>query len=381
MSDSLKKILYIGNIGKASSYSFYYSAVLAAKKMGYEFHVANNCLNSSEQEIQAIEEKLGITIHNIPIQRNPLSKSNITAYKQLCDLIKKEKIDYIHCNTPTGGLLGRIAGKKCGVKKVIYQAHGFHFYKGAPLINWLVYYPIERWLAHYTDALITINREDYEIATKKFKLHNNGKVYYVHGVGIDLEQYRGVAINKNVLRKSIGIQSDDAFVLIAVGRLDKNKNNKVIIKAVSKTDAHLVLCGDGEERAILEELSQREGCSNRVHFLGNRSDMAELYQIADVFITASYREGLSRSIMEAMASGLPCIVSRIRGNIDLIEEGVNGFTVKPTNADGYADVIMYLKNADALRKEISDLNRVKIKQFSLQKVKQEILEIYINEMQ
>ena len=170
----MKKILYITNISYGVS-SFSVAAVASAKTLGYRFFLAGNFSGASSEKIKNDEEEFGVKIINIDLARSPYSPKNITAYKQLIDFVKKENIDYIHCNTPVGGLLGRLAGKKCKVKKVIYQAHGFHFYKGAPLKNWLIYYPIERWLAHYTDAIITINKEDYERA-QGFRLRNNGKV-------------------------------------------------------------------------------------------------------------------------------------------------------------------------------------------------------------
>ncbi len=134
------------------------------------------------------EIKYGIKIHQVDFVRNPFDFKNIRAYRQVTEIIKKEKIEIIHCNTPIGGAVGRLAGKKCGIKKVIYQAHGFHFYKGAPKLNWIVYYPVEKYLAHFTDALITINTEDFRIS-RKFNLKKNGQKYYVPGVGINLKEF------------------------------------------------------------------------------------------------------------------------------------------------------------------------------------------------
>ncbi|MBQ2741495.1 MAG: glycosyltransferase, partial [Oscillospiraceae bacterium] len=169
----MSKILFISNISNRIT-TFATASIAASHSLNMEFYQAANWQNADPSQIEKDEKAYDIKIKSVPISRNPLAKINLTAYKQLIEFIKKEKIDYIHCNTPTGGILGRLAGKKCNVKKVIYQAHGFHFYKGAPKKNWLIYYPIEKWLAHYTDALITINSEDFEFATARLKLRNNG---------------------------------------------------------------------------------------------------------------------------------------------------------------------------------------------------------------
>lgn len=322
----MEKILFITNMSKGVG-SFSIASVEAAKKCGFEFYLAGNFEGTTKDKLKEDEEKYGLFIKQIDLARSPYSHKNINAYKQLIKVIKEEGIDYIHCNTPVGGLLGRIAGKKCKEKKVIYQAHGFHFYKGAPLKNWLIYYPIERWLAHYTDAIITINSEDFERANNKMKLRRGGKVYYVPGVGVDLSQYELPENTRGIKRKELGLKETD-MALISAGELNTNKNNKVIIEALANLEnrnVHYFLCGVGPCEEELKKLSKSKGISEQVHFLGYRTDVKELFQAADVFVMPSYREGLSRSIMEAMASGLPCIVSKIRGNVDLIEDSVNGY--------------------------------------------------------
>ena len=166
---------------------------------------AGNFCDAIQEKIENDERDYNVILHQIDLSRSPYSKDNIKAYEQLCKIIIDENIDVIHCNTPVGGLLGRLASQKCKVKKVIYQAHGFHFYKGALLKNWLLYYPVEKWLAHKTDAIITINKEDYELANKKFHLRKNGKVYYVPGVGIDTAQYKNEKTVRVEKRKELGL--------------------------------------------------------------------------------------------------------------------------------------------------------------------------------
>lgn len=375
----MSKILFISNVTNRIT-SFATAGIAAAHNLGMEFCQVANWRDTDPEFIRSEEEKFGIKINNFSISRNPFAKSNLKAYGDIVDLIEREKIDYIHCNTPTGGMLGRLAGKKCGVKKVIYQAHGFHFYEGAPKKNWLIYYPIEKMLARYTDAMITINQEDFALAKSRFKLRNNGSVYYVPGVGIDTSQYE---IGENVRsekRAELGFGSED-FVLISVGELNANKNNGVIISAMEKLrrdNLHYVLCGVGEKQAELQAQADSAGLHDKVHFLGYRSDVRELYRAADCFVMPSLREGLSRSIMEAMASGLPCVVSKIRGNTDLITQDRGGYLCKPTDIEGFSAAIDRLCGESRLCGEMSRYNLEKIKEFDSSVVVDELTRIYKN---
>lgn len=371
------KILFILNIANRVN-SFSYTSMLAAREMGVEFHIAGNWGYASDMERVADEQKYGIRIHQIDFIRAPYDIRNRKAMGQLLELMKRENFDLIHCNTPIGGVLGRLAGRKCGVKKIIYQAHGFHFYKGAPLLNWLVYYPIERWLARYTDALITINREDYALAQKKMRLRNDGKVYYVPGVGIDTAEYQ---LNEDVRsRKRQELKLSEADVmLLSAGDLNENKNNRVILSAMAKLKdphVHYYLCGKGELEAELRQLAESQGIGPQVHFLGYRQDMKELLQAADMFVMPSYREGLSRAISEAMASGLPCVVSKIRGNVDLIRQDEGGCLCEPDDVQGFADAIAVLSADPEKRMQMGKFNVSRIKDFEIPVVVKAVSDIY-----
>lgn len=373
----MKKVLYLGNVGYRFN-SFAYANSVVANKLKMEFHCAASWTGYDKLEDKyEDEEKYGIIIKQIDFIRTPYDPRNIKAYKQVVELIKREKYDAIHCNTPIGGVVGRLAGKKCKVKKVIYQAHGFHFFKGAPLINWLLYYPIERYLAHYTDAIITINQEDYNRA-KKFKLKKNGKVYYVPGVGINLAFFGDSSQNNKEKRVELGIPLD-AIVLISVGDLNKNKNNEVIIRAINdlnNANIHYILCGEGPLLAHLKDISK--SLQDRIHFLGYRTDIRELMAISDIFVMPSLREGLSRSLMEAMASGLPCIVSNIRGNADLIQD--NKCLCNPHNKDEFKNIISELVIDEKKRKQIGVRNAEYVRNFSSEIVIDIIKDIYQKEI-
>ncbi len=377
----MKKMLYILNVAKGIN-SFSYASICAAKTLGIDFHIAGNWGYTSEEERKADEEKYGVHIYQIDFIRAPYDPGNRKAMKQLREVIDRENFDVIHCNTPIGGLLGRLAGKKCGVKKVIYQVHGFHFYKGAPLLNWLIYYPIERLLARYTDGLITINCEDFEFA-QRLKLRNGGKVYYVPGVGIDIEQFQFDPAVRESKRQELGI-TDDTIMLISAGELNDNKNNRVIISALSALKDPKVqyfLCGVGEREETLQKQAEAAGLGQQVHFLGYRQDMKELLQAADAFVMPSFREGLSRSIMEAMSCGLPCIVSKIRGNEDLVEERSGGFLRAPVDVAGFAEAIKQISDNADLRQKMREYNLERIKKFDVSVVEKELCSIYTEVLQ
>lgn len=315
----MKKALLISNIATKFT-NFIVPSIEVLQERGYEVHTCANYSNFKDDKT-----KYNIKMHHIDFQRNPFNLKNIKAYKQMQKLMKEEKFDLVHCNTPIGGVLGRICAKKMKVPKVIYTAHGFHFYKGAPLINNVIYKNVEKLLARYTDILVTMNEEDYK-AAQKFKLRKNGKVMFIHGVGIDESRfnYEMTQEEKHELRESLGIKDDD-FVLIQVGELNKNKNQIMSIKAMNdlvkeNKKIHLLLVGRGELKEYYNNKIKEYNLVDNVHILGYRMDIPKLMKISNVLLSLSYREGLPRSMMEAMAAGLPCVVSKIRGNIDLLED-------------------------------------------------------------
>lgn len=313
------KLLYITGLSGKRINGFMRSAILAARELDIEFTMACNT-NSADKEGYAADcAEYGIKLKHIDFSRNPLSMQNKKAYAQLLALMEKEKFDAIHCNTPIGGVLGRICAKKAKIPYVIYQAHGFHFWTGAPLKNWILYYPVEKWLARYTDMLITINQEDHARA-QSFRLKKNGKLSFVHGVGVDAERINNIAVDKAQKRTQLGIP-ENAVLFVTAGELNENKNHLTAIDAFVKanlSNAFFIICGDGEKREYLKEYIAQRNMADRVILAGFRRDMLEILKVSDIFVLPSFREGLPGALMEAMAAGLPCMASRIRGNVDLL---------------------------------------------------------------
>ena len=371
--DKPMKMLYILNIAEKVN-NFSYSAMCAARKLGIEFSIAGNWNYPDEAARRADEEKYGIKIYQIDFIRAPYDPRNYKAYRQIKAITEREKFDLIHCNTPIGGIVGRLAAEKCGVDKVIYQAHGFHFYKGAPFVNRTVFYNIEKFFAKYTDVLVTINLEDF-VAAKAFRLKKGGSLKYVHGVGIDLSVYDGITQHRESKRAELGLDHDDIAV-ISVGELNSNKNNITIVKAMAKIkndNLHYYLCGVGQEAAAIKQYASEHGLEKNIHFLGYRNDIKELLSACDIFVMPSFREGLSRSLMEAMACGLPCVVSKIRGNTDLLKEG-GGYLCAPDSADEFSVAIEKCLKAD--RKAMGAANMQSVKKYDISIVTAEWEKIY-----
>lgn len=309
-------------------------------------------------------------------------KSNWIAYKNLMTILKNNDIEVIHCNTPIGGVMGRICGKRMHVKKIIYTAHGFHFYQGAPLINRTIFKWAERLMAHWTDVIITMNQEDYESA-QKFHLKKNGKVYKIHGVGISIDEYKNMNVDREEIRLGLGLKNQD-IICISAGDLVSRKNYVVAIKAIAllkDSRVHYVICGIGPEKDNLKKLAKKLHVENQVHFLGFRTDIKELLFSADIFLFTSLQEGLPRSLMEAMACGLPCVVSNIRGNVDLIEGGKGGVLCEAKDAQSFANAIKQLSNSDKMRERMGAINKENVKKYDINVVNTEIKTIYSKELE
>jgi len=375
-----KKVLFVATItGHINAFHIPYLKLF--KDKGYEVHVATG----DDVQIANYCDKKII----MPIARSPYKISNIKAIRVLKENIMKEKYDIIHCHTPMGAVVTRLAAKKARKKygtKVIYTAHGFHFYKGAPKKNWLLYYPVEWYLAKYTDTLITINKNDYNFAKKKF-IKRCLNIIYVPGVGLNFEKFN-INVNeneKNSILKSLNLKKD-AFILVFPARLDKNKNQIFLINCMEKLikvhkNIHLLLPGSDELNGYYQNnVKERNLCSN-IHFLGRRNDIPELLKISNISVSSSLREGLPVNVMEAFACGLPVVALNCRGMEDLVENDINGYVIDirdNNNINDFANKILYLYDNSTKIKEMGINNLKKVKNFSIDKILKEFNHIYFN---
>lgn len=314
-------------------------------------------------------------IRQIDIVSYPFHKTNLKALRQIKDIIRKEGIEAVQCSTPIGGALGRIAAFQCGIRHIIYTAHGFLFFKGAPLINRTIYKLEEKILSHITDVLITINPEDYK-ASKKLTLRGNGPTYMVHGAGVKIGEI--VEIDEMAKRHSLGI-SNESTVIISAGDLNLNKNNHVVIRALGllkKPKVKYLICGVGPEEQNLRNLAKKCGIEKNVLFLGYRTDMAELLKISDIFVMSSFREGVPRSLLEAMDLSKPCVGSKTRGIADLIDDGTGGYVCDPKSPEDFAKAFDKLIQDKGLCNSMGKHNHQKAKGYSFEIVRKEYVDIY-----
>lgn len=368
----MKKILYVATVVKTHIMEFHIPMLKALQDGGWNTSVVarNDYVNPEECNIPYCNN-----YYNVEFSRNPFGSQNVRAYKELKELIENNEYDVVHCHTPVGGVLTRLAARNARKRgtKVVYTAHGFHFYKGGSRISWLVYYPIEKICAKFTDLLITINQEDYALA--KRKMHAK-RVEYIPGVGIDVDKFANYKVDIYEKRKKFGIP-ETAIVLLSVGELNANKNHESVIKAVSKLEdknIHYVIAGDGELNEYLRNLVNELNLSENVHLIGYRKDVPELYKMADYFIHPSIREGLPVALMEAMASGLKCIATRNRGSEDLKETVDSLYLYDDTSSSG-AERILKRVLSDNTRRE-SNVSDTMKKTYDVGNICKKILKLY-----
>lgn len=361
----MKKVLFVSHVANFQKFNRPYMNWF--KEQGWCVHYAS----LDDETIIGADE-----FHKIDFRRNPFNIKNIKALFQLIKLYKREKYDIVHCHTPIGGILARTAAIFSPKTKVIYTAHGFHFYKGAPKKNYLIFHTAEKLFARRTDALVTINNEDYS-AAQEFRLRKGGKAFHINGVGIDTAK---IADAKALSRAEFDIP-ENAFIVLTVAELIRRKNYLTALRAFAAADipnSYYIICGnvisDGDEEVVrIKELVKELGISDRVIFTGYRRDVFSIIKLSDVFLFTSTQEGLSIAVIEAMAGGLPVVASRIRGNTELVKDE---YLCDVNNADGYAELIKRLYNNAELRNSVSADNIKSSQKYDVSNTVNEMADIY-----
>ena len=347
------------------------------KELLDEGHTVDIAANISSSKIPDCYTEWGCKVYPLSCSRSPLDKSNLVAIKEIKQLVSDNKYDIVHCHTPIAAMCTRLACRKFRKQgtKVFYTAHGFHFYKGAPLKNWLLFYPIEKICAYLTDLLITINKEDYERAKKKLKAK---KVAYVPGVGIDVAKFADVVVDRVSKRAEIRIP-ENSFLLLSVGELNANKNHEVVIRAIAKIgnpDVHYAVAGKGNLEEYLKSLAKELNIEEQVHLLGYRKDISELYSVADVCVFPSIREGFGLAALEGMAAGLPLLISDNRGTREYSTHNINAIVCNCNDVDAYASGIETLKNDVELYKSMGEYNKKFAWQYDISSINKIMSELY-----
>lgn len=315
------------------------------------------------------------TVWNIPFSRSPYSPKNFKAFRAVRKLLRERDYDLIHVHTPVAAFIVRLAARKTQMP-VLYTAHGFHFYQGAPWRNRLIYYGAERLAARWQAGLIVINQEDLA-AAKGFGLIEGRNLFYVHGVGVDLKLHRSA---RPPSKESLGLPPE-AKVVLCIAEFTPNKNHALLLRswpAVCRQapQAYLLLAGTGETMPAMRRLAAKLGVSDRVRFIGYREDIPALLQSAEVVALTSRREGLPKTLMEAMAAGKPAVATDVRGSRDLVKHGENGFLVNLNAPDMLAVYLRELLMDPAKARRMGERGREMIKRHSIEGVLQEMAEIY-----
>lgn len=364
-----RKVLFVATVLRGHILVFHLPYMAWFRARGYEVHVcARNDTGEAAPAVPHCDRYI-----DLPFERSPLHPGNYAVYRRLKALIDTEGYALVHCHTPVGAMLARLAarGARRRGTRVLYTAHGFHFYTGAPLRNWLLFYPAERALSRLTDLLITINREDYARARR----FHAAQTALVAGVGVDTARFAQGG-DRVQTRRALGL-SPEAPVVIAVGEHIPRKNHSACIRAVAALPGvTLLFCGVGELGDTLAAEAQALGISDRVRFLGFRRDVPQLLHAADVFLFPSYQEGLPVSLMEAMAAGLPCVASKVRGNADLIVQGEGGYLCAPDDTAAMAEALGRLLADEGLRARMGEQGRRAVEPYALPAVQAHMAALY-----
>ena len=374
-----KRVLFTATVVKQHIMTFHVPYLKMFQEMGWETAVAasNDYEDPSQLNIPFCD-----TYYEIPFERIPWKAGNLRAYRELKRIIDEGNFRIIHCHTPVGAMITRLAAQDARKRgtKVIYTAHGFHFHKGSSVFSWLAYYPVEWVLAHLTDVLLTMNQEDYALAKKKMHAR---RVEYVPGVGIDTTRFAHHRQDRLEKRRELGFREED-FLILTVAEMNKNKNQSMVLKALARlkdmpeyANIKYLICGMGEYETVLRQEAKDLGVEDHVFFLGYRKDIPQIHRASDLFAFLSYREGLPVALMEAMSSGMPTVCSAARGNTDLIENGKEGLIVA-NEPQAVADAILKLYHEPDLRDQFGQAAAEKVKQFDRENVHRIMKDIYLS---
>ena len=317
-------------------------------------------------------------IHTVRLVRSPFSLGNRKGYGDLKKIINGEHWDIIWTNEPVMGVMTRLAARfaRRHGTKVFYTAHGFHFYKGAPKKNWLIWYPVEKFMCRYTDKLITINEEDYQLARSKFPV----ETCHIHGVGVSVSRYHLHSVKEEeTLRKEESLSAQD-FVVLCTGELNANKDQRTLIDAAILCrgripELKVLLAGNGPMESALQDQIAENHAENFIRLLGYRTDLERVVPAADVIVSCSHREGLGLNLIEGMLCGKPVIAVENRGHRELIGNGVTGYMVPIGDSCALAERLVRLHN-DGNRKGLGQAGYKKVQLYTDVSVQQELAHIY-----
>ncbi|MCH5315864.1 MAG: glycosyltransferase family 4 protein [Eubacterium sp.] len=371
------KVLFVATV-RSHIGQFHMPFIKRLKELGC---TVDGAYKDNSELKQGLDLSLLDNVYEIGFSRSPYSADNINAYKQLKKVINSGNYDAIHCHTPMGAVVTRLAARDARKKgtKVIYTAHGFHFYKGASSLNWKVFYPIEKALSKYTDCLILINNEDYQLA--KEKGFEAKRIIKVNGVGVNLSKFKPVSEKeKSELRKEYGFSESD-FIMIYPADFCARKNQTMLFEVMREllkvsSSFRLLLPGSLELADEFIANAKEMGVYDSISFMGYRRDIEKLVALADVSVSSTRQEGLPINIVEAMAVGNPIVATDVRGNNDLVKDGVNGYLVALNDSKAMADRLLELYNNKQLINDFGKKSIESAQLYSEEAVVPEMVKVY-----
>ena len=369
------KVLLVATV-QSHICQFHKPLVKMLHEHGCEVHVAarNNLAEKNGLKLDFADQ-----VFDVPFERSPFSKRNLTAYKQLKQIIDAGNYDVVHTNTPVGGIVGRLAARKARKNgcQVFYTAHGFHFFQGGPKKSWLIYYPIEKFMCRYTDELITITEEDFQLAQKKFPV----SVSHIHGIGANSSKYHPISVDvRAALRSELGFTQDQK-IIVCTGELNPNKNQITAIHAIEQVvkevpKALLLLAGNGATHDELQAAINAAGLQSNAVLLGYHTDLEKYVEVSDLILSCSKREGLPLNIIEGMLCKKPVIASINRGHKELIQNGRNGYIVNAADIDGFAAKMIELLQDNVLSNAFGEAGFAFAQAYTDHAVQLELEQIY-----
>ncbi len=370
------KILYVAT-SDVHIHTFHLPYIKWLQENDYEVHLA---IENRGNHIFEFADK----IFYLPFPRSLCNTNIINTFLRLKSVIDRNNYDLIHCHTPIPSMLTRIASIKARKKgaRVLYTAHGFHFYKGASIKNWLLYYSSEWLLSFFTDCIITINREDYQLAKSKLK---SEEIFHINGIGVDHKKFiKREPEERMKIREKLGLLKDD-FILLYVAEFIPRKNHKFIIDSIPKLlenipELKVLFIGKGILFEKCKNYANELDVHNCLKFLGFRSDVDLFASIADIGISSSRQEGLGLGIVEQMSCAVPVVASMDRGHKELIEEGINGYLFPQNDGSTFINSILKLYQNPSLREKMGLEGHKKAQEFSIENSLESISRIYSNNL-
>jgi len=366
------KILFVATVYRHLT-AFHIPHMKYFQSLGYEVWAASG---DGIYDRRLLEQE-NVRCVDISFSRSLKSRDNLKAIKQMKQLLKEERFDFVDVHTPIASFITRFVARNLRHTRVVYTAHGFHFFKGAPLINWLLYYTAEKIATPWTSHLITINEEDFHNAKKLG--YSSKKVSYVHGVGVDV-------VNQDISREveqrlieEFSIQKQHV-VISYVAELNDNKNHLFLLQnwgAIKEQapNAKLLIIGKGSHEDLLKKYVDEHSLVD-ITFTGYRRDVDDILKVSQIVTLLSKREGLPKSVMEAMVNEVPCIVSDTRGLRDLITNQINGYVVELGNDQQLLKAFTELVNTPDKREQFGKQAKIDIENYLLPNVILEYQEVY-----